>query len=71
MREIGTPVNCTRVIADVVWEQGDDLLGPDGKIVLESESGTDGGCINGLAFESEDVACRDNWRFFNLNGDSE
>ena len=70
MREIDTLINCTRLIADVVWEQGGDLFGLDGKIWLESGTGL-GGCINGLADSSEKIARLNNWRFFNLNGDSE
>ena len=63
-------MNCTRHIVDVVWEDGDDLLGLDGKIALESETGL-GGCIDGLSDSLEDFVCLPEWRFFNLNGDSE
>ena len=63
-------MNCTRHIVDVVWEDGDDLLGLDGKIGLESETGPVG-CIDGLSDSLEDVVCLSEWRFFNLNGDSE
>ena len=70
MREIDTLVNCTRHIVDVVWDQGDDLLGLDGVISLESATGPSG-CIDGLSEGSDDIACLPEWRFFNLNGDSE
>ena len=63
-------MNCTRHIVDVVMEDGDDLLGPDGKIALESETGS-GACIDGLIDGTVGSVCQPKWRFFNLNGDSE
>lgn len=57
-------------IADVTWENGDNLLGQDAKVYLESQTDTDG-CIDGIADSLTEVsACASTWHFFNINGAS-
>lgn len=62
-------------ISSVVWEGEDNLLGKDGSLVLEAQTGS-GGCINGLAdpdstyIEGQTVACKRTWRFFNVDASS-
>lgn len=65
--------SCSRCISSVVWDSADNLLGEDGSLVLEAETGS-GGCEGGLAdpdspsIDGQVVACKRMWRFFNVNG---
>lgn len=52
----------------MVWEGGENLLGEDSSLYLESETGP-GGCIGGLS-DLGDIVCIGEWRFFDLNNSS-
>lgn len=56
----------------VVWEDGDDLLGDPGVVVVDDQTG-DQGCENGIHTSGNlgfTPPCLDRWRFFDLMGES-
>lgn len=58
-------------MCEVVWERGDNLLGEDSSVALDSETG-EWGCIGGLTIDGPIIGvCKKTWRFFNVKGSSE
>ncbi|CAM9157358.1 unnamed protein product, partial [Ectocarpus sp. 8 AP-2014] len=57
-------------IAAVTWEDGENLLGEDGAIWMDNETG-ELGCVDGHFYSDETIPCQSTWRFFNIDGSSD